>query len=322
MRRSSGLTPARVLSILRAIMPSVRANLTRWFSRNFLRPWLTGGSLEQQRRRFASLAPRRLPSRLRVEPVTFGNGLLGEWVTPAGTTTERVIYYVHGGAFIACSCATHRLLAGNLAQAAGIRALLIEYRLAPEHPFPAQLEDVLAGYRWLLATGISAQHVIIAGDSAGGALTLGALVALRDEGTPLPAAAVCLSPATDATQSGESFTGRAKDEALLTVPFCRQAITMYLGEQDRRMPRASPLFADLHALPPLLIHVGTHEMLFDDATRFVEKARSAGVDVTLKIWDGMWHLFHAFDVPEASQAIAEIGTFMKAHLDAAAARQR
>jgi acetyl esterase/lipase len=250
---------------------------------------------------------------LRLESVSLG-AVAGEWVTPAKARYDRVIYYLHGGGFIVCSPATHRMIAGNLAQAGDARALLIDYRLAPEHPFPASLQDSLAGYRWLLASGIRPEHVIVAGDSAGGALTLGLLLALRGKGEPLPAAAVCLSPATDAAQSGASFTARVRDEAFLTQDFCRQALAMYLGEQDRRTPLASPLYADLHGLPPILIHVGTHELLLDDSTRFADKARAAGVDVTLKIWDGMWHVFQGFGgVPEAAQSMAEIGAFMKAH---------
>jgi monoterpene epsilon-lactone hydrolase len=307
------LTIVRSRPILRAQMASARANVTRFMLRTVLRPWLCAGPLEQQRRRFAALAPRRLPSRLRLERVSLG-AIAGEWVTPTNARQERVIYYLHGGGFIVCSPATHRMIAGNLARAADARALLIDYRLAPEHPFPASLEDSLAGYRWLLASGIRPEHVIVAGDSAGGALALGVLIALRDKGEPLPAAAVCLSPATDATQSGASFTERARDEAFLTQGFCRQALAMYLDGQDPRTPLASPLYADLHGLPPILIHVGTHELLLDDSTRFADKARAAGVDVTLKIWDGMWHVFQGFaGVPEAGQSNAEIGAFMKAH---------
>jgi monoterpene epsilon-lactone hydrolase len=303
-------------------MPSIRANITRFVTHTFIRPWLGAGSLAQQRRKWAALAPRRLPSRLRIEPVAMG-AISGEWVSWEGSAeqaSERVIYYVHGGGFVACSCATHRLIAGNLARAAGARALLIEYRLAPEHPFPAALEDAVAGYRWLLASGIRPEQIIIAGDSAGGALTLGTLLTLRDDGTALPAAAVCLSPSTDATQSGASMKTRARDETLLTLPFGEQAFAMYFREHDRTSPRASPLSADLHGLPPLLIHVGTHEILLDDSIRFADKARAAGVDVTLKIWDGMWHVFHGFPVPEARQANIEIGAFMKAHFGVTAGR--
>ena len=161
---------------------------------------------------------------------------------------------------------------------------------------------------------------MIAGDSAGGSLTLATLLSVRDSGGPLPAAAVCLSPATDATLSGASFTARAADEAMLSLAFCQQAVRSYVGEYDPCTPLASPLHADLRGLPPLLIHVGTHELLLDDSIRLADKARKAGVEVTLRVWDGMWHVFHGFEVPEARAAVREIGLFMREHLGVARER--
>jgi acetyl esterase/lipase len=291
-------------------MPSLRALANRFVMRHVVRPWLMAGSLPQQRARFAALAAPRFRVPARIEAVQIGE-LAAEWLTPANASAERVLYYLHGGAFVACSPATHRRLVARLARAAGMRALVLDYRLAPEHPFPAQLEDCVAGYRWLLAQGIRPEQMVIAGDSAGGALTLGTLVRLRDSGLPLPAAAVCLSPLTDCSMEGESFTTRASQEAMLGLAFCRKVTGWYLGDHDPRSPSASPLYADLRGLPPLLIHVGTHELLLDDSVRFAAAAERAGVDAQLKVWDGMWHVFHAFDMPEADAAVAEIGAFIR-----------
>jgi acetyl esterase/lipase len=294
-------------------MPSFQATLTRFLVRNVLKPYLMSGTLATQRARFASLARPQRMFGARREPIEI-NGLHAEWVVPPNADPRRVLYYLHGGGFIACSPATHRSLAARIAAAAGVRALLIDYRLAPEHPFPCAVDDCVAGYRFLLDGGTRPDEIVIAGDSAGGALTLATLLSVRDAGGPLPAAAVCLSALTDATLSGESFTAREADEAMLSVAFCRLAAHSYLGDRDPRHPLASPLHADLRGLPPLLIHVGTHELLLDDSVRFAHKASSAGVEVTLRVWDGMWHVFHSFEVPEARAAIHEIGAFMREHL--------
>jgi len=292
-------------------MPSVQALVTRFFMQRVLKPWLMSNDVMVTRKRFARLASPRRMVPAAIEPVDAG-GVPAEWLTPRGVDPQRVLYYLHGGGFVACSPATHRRLAARIARDAGMRSLLIDYRLAPEHPFPAALDDALAGYRFLLASGIRPEHIVVAGDSAGGTLTLGLLLTLRDRGEPLPAAAICISPATDMTQSGESFASRHREEAMLSQAFCRTIIPLYLPGMSEPNPLASPLHAQLHGLPPLLVHVGTHELLFDDAARFVEVARAAGVDTAFKVWDGMWHVFHANDVPEARAAVRELAEFAKA----------
>jgi acetyl esterase/lipase len=297
-------------------MPSLQAVITRFVVRNLLKPYLMSGPLATQRRRFASLAGPRRAAGARVEPVQIGE-LHGEWVEPRDADPARVLYYLHGGGFVACSPATHRRLAARIAREAGMRALLVDYRLAPEHPFPAAVQDAVAGYRWLIQNGVRPEHVVIAGDSAGGSLVLTTLLSLRDARDPLPAAGVCLSAVTDLTLSGASFTTRERDEALLSVAFCRSALGAYAGGCDPRTPLVSPLHAELHGLPPLLIHVGTHELLLDDSIRFAAKAEKAGVEVTLRVWDGMWHVFHAFEVPEARAAVRDIGVFMRSQLGVA-----
>lgn len=278
--------------------------------RNLLRPILLRGTYEDWRARIPS-PPK--PAKVRTVPVDAG-GVPAEWVLPPGASS-KVLYYLHGGGFVMLSPATHRPLVWRLARKSSVRALVPDYRLAPEHPYPAAVDDCLAGYRWLLAEGVPARDIVIAGDSAGGALTLTTLLAARDAGLPLPAGAVCLSPVTDLTLSGESHTTRVDDEAMLSPGFCRAVVQLYLCGGDPRAPLASPLYADLRGLPPLLVHVGTHELLLDDARRLVTRARAAGVDVTLREWDGLWHVFHAFGfVPEAKQAIDEIAAFVRRRL--------
>jgi monoterpene epsilon-lactone hydrolase len=237
-----------------------------------------------------------------------------EWTVPQGAPTDTVLLYIHGGAWFMCSPGTHRGLVSSLAFHSRTRALSLDYRLAPEHPFPAALDDCLEAYHWLLQSGIAPGKIVVAGDSAGGNLTLALLVALRDGGEPLPAGAACLSPATDLAETDAFSTTKAVEDPILgsTNKGGFKIIPNYVGDTDRRHPLISPLYADLHGLPPILIHVGEDEILLDDATRFVAGARAAGVEASLVIWPGMWHVFQAFTpmVPEASQSLQQIGKFV------------
>jgi epsilon-lactone hydrolase len=247
-------------------------------------------------------------------PVAAG-GVPAAWINVHGNASRRVICYLHGGGYTHGSIATHADLAARIARASGARALVIGYRLAPEHRFPAAVEDVLAAYRWLLENGGIPECCAFAGDSAGGGLVLATMVALRDAGLPLPAAGVCLSPATDLTGSGDTMRTNDCCDILpaADIPkFARQ----YLGDIDPRHPLASPLYADLHGLPPLLLQAGGAEVLLADSTRLAERARAAGVDVTLQVWPGMPHVWqgYAAAVPEGRQAIARIGEWVRAHV--------
>jgi acetyl esterase/lipase len=223
--------------------------------------------------------------------------------------------YLHGGGYAIGSIVTHRGLAGRLSQAAAARVLLVDYRLAPEHPFPAAVNDATGAYRWLLAQGIDPARLIIAGDSAGGGLTIAALVAVRDAGMPLPAAAVCLSPWVDLEGSGDSVTTKATADPLVQKAGLLQLAAWYLAGANPRTPLAAPLYADLRDLPPLLIQVGTAEILLDDATRLAEKAIAAGVKVTLEPWEDMIHVWQLFApmLPEGQKAIERIGVFVQQH---------
>jgi acetyl esterase/lipase len=196
--------------------------------------------------------------------------------------------------------------------------LSVDYRLAPEHPFPAAVNDAITAYRWLLADGTDPAIIALAGDSAGGGLALAALVALRDAGDPMPAAAAVISPWTDLALTGDSLRTRAAVDVMIKPAGMRETAEAYLNGQDPRHPHASPLYADLRGLPPTLIHVGDAEVILDDSTRFAGNARAAGVDVTLEVWDEMPHVWHAFAglLPEADQAIGRMGTWLREHVPA------
>ncbi len=246
------------------------------------------------------------------EPVSAG-GVPAEWVSAPGTTPDGAVLYLHGGGYVLGSINTHRDLAARLSRAAGVRALVIDYRLAPEHPFPAAVDDATTAYRFLLDQGLNPARLVIAGDSAGGGLTVATLVALRDAGSPLPAAGVCLSPWVDLAGEGASMTGKADVDPMIQKAGLVAMAGAYLGGADPRSPLAAPLYADLHGLPPLLIQVGTAETLLDDATRLAERARAAGVQVQLQPWEDMIHVFQIFAamLPEGQQAIDAIGSFIK-----------
>lgn len=253
------------------------------------------------------------PADVRVEAV-HAAGVPAEWVTAPGATADRIILYLHGGGYVIGSVRSHRELASRLSRSAAARVLVIDYRLAPEHPHPAAVEDAVAAYDWLLAQGVSPGRIVVAGDSAGGGLTVATLVALRDAGRPLPAAGVCLSPWVDLEGIGESMTAKAAVDPMVQADALKRMAGMYLGQLDPRTPLAAPLYAELSRLPPLLIHVGSAETLLDDSTRLAERARKAGVDVTLEVWEDMIHVWHVFAamLPEARQAIEGIAAYVRA----------
>jgi monoterpene epsilon-lactone hydrolase len=272
-------------------------------------------SVEQQRAMLEkSVSHSPLPRGISIEGITIGE-MHAEWLRVLDSRPGYVLFFLHGGAYYLGSCHTTRPLAARVALAAKTDAFLIDYRLAPENPFPAALDDATAAYRWLLDQGIQPDYIVIGGESAGGGLALATLLALRDAGDPLPAAAVCLSPWTDLANTGESYQTRAKGDPLRNLDTGRSA-AMYVGDDDPKNPLISPLYGDLRGLPPLLIHVGDHEMLLSDSTCLADHAREAGVPVTLKVWDGMWHVFQSMGnlMPESRRAIQEIGDFVRGQL--------
>jgi monoterpene epsilon-lactone hydrolase len=256
-----------------------------------------------------------LPEGASVEQVEIA-GVKGEWVRTAGARQDAVLLYLHGGAYVFCSPRTHRHLVAALGEATEMTAFSLDYRLAPESPFPAAVEDAVAAYRWLLDQGFASGHIAVAGDSAGGGLTVAMLVAARDAGLPMPAAAVCLSPWADLTIMAESFVGRASLDSL-TGDRLRRLGQLYLNGTGDQHPLASPVFADLRGLPPLLIQVGTDEVLFDDSIHLVAAAKAAGVETELEVWEEMihvWHYYHPM-LREGREAIARIGEFVRARIE-------
>lgn len=241
---------------------------------------------------------------------------LAEWLAPPSARDGVAVLYLHGGGYVIGSPRSHRHLAAAIARAAGVSALLLDYRLAPEHPFPAAVDDAVAAYRWLLDRGLTPERLVIAGDSAGGGLTVATCVALRDAGVPLPGAGVCISPWVDLTCSSSTYATKAERDPVVRPERVAEMARLYLGERDPKMPLASPLFADLGGLPPLLIHVGSEEVLLDDAVQLAAQARAAGVDAILEVWDEMVHVWHWFlpMLDEAQAAIDRIGAFVSSRV--------
>ena len=243
-------------------------------------------------------------------------GVPCQWITAPDVPQDRLIIYLHGGAYAACSPTTHQDLISRLSRASGAAALGVDYRLAPEDPFPAAVDDSIATYNWALGHGFEPSNIVLAGDSAGGGLVLSVLLAARDAGTPLPAAGVCFSPWVDLECSGESMAANDHLDDFIKYGGLSARAESYLGGADPENPLASALFADLRGLPPLLVHVGSAETLLDDSTRLAALAKKAGVDLTLKIWDDMVHVWQAFAsiLPEGQQSIEETGTFIREKL--------
>ena len=305
---------------MEATIASVRAHLAAWLLRTFVKPHsrrpLDVGRLRAKSGWLETAAPPGTS----VRRARVGN-VSGEWLEPADASAT--LLYLHGGAYVLGSPASHRVLAGAFCRS-GFRVFLPDYRLAPEHPFPAALDDVEAAYRGLIAQGVDPRSLLVAGESAGGGLTLSLLARLRDEGRPLPAAAAVFSPWTDLAISGGSIETNNDAEGMFFNDNLRPIAELYLAGADPRTPLASPLYADLHGFPPLLVHVGERELLLDDAVRLVERAGQAGVDVALKRWSVVphgWQLLQRV-VPEAAQSVAEAADFLHSHIPAGAPPER
>jgi acetyl esterase/lipase len=262
------------------------------------------------RRAFKTNLP--VPRGVRYTEAVIG-GVAGEWAEPAaGARPAMTVLYLHGGAYMVCSAETHRPITGALAKR-GMRVFAADYRLAPENPYPAAVDDALAAYRGLLDQGVSPAHCAIAGDSAGGGLALGVLLAAKDAGLPMPARAVLFSPWTDLAGTGASAIENDGRDPMIVGGKIAEGARIYLGEADPRSPYASPLYGDLAGLPPLMIHVGANEVLRDDSVRFDEKARAAGVVSLLRVWPvvaHVWPMFHSF-VPEGRETLDASAAFIR-----------
>jgi acetyl esterase/lipase len=276
---------------------------------------LFDGTLGDMRARWdAQAAGMPLPPGVTAAPVDAG-GVRAEWIR-AGEDGRGALVYFHGGGYVMGSIATHRLLLAALAAATGLPVLAVDYRLAPEHPHPAAVEDAARAYRWVLGRGADPRAIVVAGDSAGGGLAVATLVALRDAGDALPAGGVCISPWTDLTLESATIRSKADVDPLVPHRILAMGAEAYLAGAPATTPTASPLFAELAGLPPLLVQVGTEEVLLDDARELARRARAAGVDVTLEVWEEMFHVWHAFAMllPEGRQAIDRIGAWVRARI--------
>lgn len=295
-------------------MPS--RELEQLIERITSQPAVGGGTIDEQRAGMeAMLAGLPLPEKVTVNETRVGD-MDADWVAMPNSANGRVVLYLHGGGYVMGSRRTHRELAARIAREAAARVLVLEYRLAPEHPFPAAVDDATAAYRWLRKQGIAAGSIAIAGDSAGGGLTLATLLALRDAGDALPACAVCLSPWTDLEGTGASAQPGGADDPMIPVAALRDMGRIYAGSAMRN-PLAAPVHGSYKGLPPLLIQVGTREILLDDSTRVADKARAAGVTVRLEIEDGAPHVFQATpSLPEAADAVRRIGVFLRERIPA------
>ncbi|HWB64961.1 MAG TPA: alpha/beta hydrolase [Chitinophagales bacterium] len=243
-------------------------------------------------------------------------GMKCEWVAPDGCDTTKVLLYFHGGGYSTGSINTHRALVSQIAKNAGIKALIIEYRLAPEHKYPAPIEDATKAYQWLLQNGFTPENIAFGGDSAGGGMVVCTLLYLRDHNIPLPKCAFALSPWLDHTMSGESYHTKKDIDPMLVAEGFPVWSKFYMGEEDPKSPYSSPIFHDLTGLPPIYVQVGEEEMLLDDSTRFAAKAQAEGVDVTLEVYPRKFHVFNAFwrVLPKAREANIKLGEFLKAKL--------
>jgi acetyl esterase/lipase len=295
-------------------MPSFRARLTNAFLRLRVRPlWKPGLDIQKIRRRTAKMDARIGGSAppIASEPVEIA-GVKATWYGEPALAARGTLLYLHGGAWIVHLPATYRRLAATLSGLTGRRVLLVDYRLAPEHPFPAAIDDCFAVYRWLVDNGYAVRPLAIAGDSAGGNLTLVTLMRARDGGVRLPDCAVVLSPSTDLTLSAPSFRYNADADVMFSPAAGEVLPDMYCPGQPRTSPLLSPLFGDWSGLPPLLFHAGSTEMLLDDSVRAHDRARQAAVEADIEVWVDLPHVFHVFRwLPEARQGLRAMAEFIE-----------
>ncbi len=287
-------------------MASLQAYLASWMLRRRLKPRLAKSQSVEHSRKLMTPEPYKVPRDVRITSATLG-GVAGEWVE-ASNNGAGTLLYLHGGGYFAMSPQTHRPITAGFARQ-GFRVFAPDYRLAPEHRFPAAIEDAVAVYRVLLAESHS---IVVAGDSAGGGLSMALLLSLRDAGIALPSGCVLFSPWTDLAATGESIRTNDRRCALFFGHTIADAAKHYLGDTHPKHPLASPLYADLSGLPPLLIHTGENEVLRDDSTRLAERARAAGTDATVKLWPVVPHDWQlAPMIPEARQSLQQAGDFFR-----------
>jgi epsilon-lactone hydrolase len=295
-------------------MPSIRSKICRILAKRLIgshfNPSLTIDEIRKGMEKATRMA--FLPANTNVEKTRYGD-IDAELVTGKDANEEYVVLYLHGGGYNTGSPQTHREFTAHISNASHAKVLVPDYRLAPESPFPAALEDAIASYHWLLDNGYSSEKIAIAGESAGGGLTLATCLTLRDNGDHLPSSLTVLSPWTDLEMTGESAKTLEDLDPMLNFEAIRMMALNYIGTSDASSPLISPIHADFKNFPPMLIHVGSDEMLLDDSRRVADSVRQAGVDITIKIYKEMWHFFHVFYrlMPEAKAAVREIGSFIQ-----------
>ena len=297
-------------------MSSLRARLIRSLTSRYIRKInLADADIGKMRKRLDQLGKLTRAARsVSVEEDKL-YGLKVEWYRPEKARSGKILLYLHGGAFVLGSCDSHRKLVTQVACAGRIDAVLPEYRLAPEHPYPAGLQDCVGVYRALLDYGYNPKNIVVAGDSAGGGLTMSLMLKLRHSGVPLPGAAVLISPFLDLTASGESVTTRAAQEPWFRADDIHVVIKYYCPDEDLEDPLVSPVFANVSGLPPTLVQVGDDEILLSDSTRIAENMKAADVDADLQVFPEMWHVFQLFvgKMPESRVAVDKIGEFLRQH---------
>lgn len=295
---------------------SLRSRFVSWFLKRQFKPKLLHPDFDPVRFRKAldrDMGRRSNASGVAVEAVALA-GIRGEWNIPSGCRSRRVILYSHGGGYLFGSPLSYRAFTTRLAKAADARVFVLDYRLAPEHPFPAAADDVLAAYRWLLET-TPAEDITVMGDSAGAGLTLSLLVQIKQASLPVPSAAILMSPYADLSTTGDSLDTNSDTCAMFSGDAIRRAASTYLSGADAMDSRASPLYADYTGFPPLLIYVSDNEVLRDDALRVAGKAGLAGVPVQLQVWRGQPHVWPLFvpQLPEANRVLTEMSDFCRNH---------
>ena len=303
-------------------MPSIKSKLLRGTMKS-VKPILTGLNIPGQRRGMDMLRyihPH--PKTVERKPVEEGFPLKGEWALPQDMLAGKVMLYTHGGAYVSGSSATHDTLITRLAEQLKIPVMAYDYRLAPEHPFPAALEDALTAFDYLLGRGYKEKDIVLCGDSAGGGLSLALALKLKDSGRALPGALVLLSPWTDLTETSDSHFSNAQTDPLISSEELRETALLYAGGEDLHNPYISPLFGDFTGFPPTLIHVGSNEVLLDDSRRLAARMDRMGVEADIDIYEGMWHVWHMFDVPEARAAIRKIQWFVHTNLEIGGMKKR
>ncbi|MBU0992019.1 MAG: alpha/beta hydrolase [Proteobacteria bacterium] len=295
-------------------MPSARSIAIRHFHTYFVKPRLSATiPVAKQRKSLNTLSKIVImPRNSHFQSVMLGN-IKASWVSAATVFDDAAILYLHGGAYAIGSPHTHRALTSYLSKTSGTKVLAIDYRLAPEYPYPAAVEDSVAAYKWLLDSGYQPDKIVIAGDSAGGGLSLATVVALRDSGISLPQAVVCFSPWADLEGTGQSFTTKVHVDPVLTPDWLQFMAKLYAGNTDLQLPRISPLYADFHGFPPVLIQVGSEEILLSDSQRLAERMKTSGVKCELEVLDDMYHTWSSLPgmIPEANQAMQRAGVFIR-----------